>query len=182
MSHTFLYVLAVAGPEDLVKIGITRDPLARWSAFHPRWFEEFNLHNSLLVETDTRQEAQRIETRMHRALREHACPMPLTFSHAAGGRTEWFRGVTRQAYKEVGALRAAGFVSHLSAHPFIARQMSEHRHRIFDTVAGAYARHLDGTLPPAAREALRHGLDAHRTFGADLTEILTPEMRTALNI
>jgi len=30
---------------------MSHDPLARWSAFHPRWFEVFDLDHGLRVET-----------------------------------------------------------------------------------------------------------------------------------
>ena len=74
----FVYVLATAGAEDLLKIGMTHDPLERWSAFHPRWFEAFDLEHSLLVETETRRDAQALETRLHHCLAAHHCPVPLT--------------------------------------------------------------------------------------------------------
>ena len=62
VGRAFLYVLVAAGPEDLLKIGLTHDPLARWSSFHPRWFEAFDVQHSMLIETDSRAEAQALET------------------------------------------------------------------------------------------------------------------------
>lgn len=50
----FMYVAVCSGPEDMIKVGFSHDPLARFSAFHPRWFEAFDLDHSLLIETETR--------------------------------------------------------------------------------------------------------------------------------
>src|SRR5687768_17791798 len=55
--------------------------------FRSRWFEAFDLEHSLLVETETRADAQALETALHRRLVEHACPAPLTF-RAAYDRSE----------------------------------------------------------------------------------------------
>ncbi|MGH8109020.1 MAG: hypothetical protein ACREO1_09945 [Arenimonas sp.] len=44
----FLYVAVCGGPEDMIKVGLSHDPLSRWSAFHSRWFEAFDLEHSLL--------------------------------------------------------------------------------------------------------------------------------------
>lgn len=88
----FLYVLRMSGAEDLLKVGLSADPVARWSSFHRRWFEAFDLEHSLLVETGSRAEAQRLETTLHRALQAHGCPVPLTMRAFAGGATEWYRG------------------------------------------------------------------------------------------
>src|SRR6478672_8670852 len=91
-GSAWLYILAANGAEDLLKVGLTGDPLSRWSALHPRWYEAFDLSHSLLVACETRADAQALETRLHRDLVEHACTMPLTMRSAAGGFTEWYRG------------------------------------------------------------------------------------------
>ena len=91
-GRAFLYVLVTAGPEDLLKVGLTHNPLQRWSSFHPRWFEAFDLDHSLLIETETRADAQAVETSLHRHLVAQQCPMPLTMFASAGGATEWYRG------------------------------------------------------------------------------------------
>lgn len=64
----FMYVAMCSGPEEMIKVGLSHDPLARWSAFHPRWFEAFDLDHSLLIETETRRDAQELETALHRRL------------------------------------------------------------------------------------------------------------------
>jgi len=36
-------VAACSGAEDILKVGLSHAPIARWSAFHRRWFEAFDL-------------------------------------------------------------------------------------------------------------------------------------------
>ena len=88
----FMYVAVCSGPEDMIKVGLSHDPLARLSAFHPRWFEAFDLEHSLLIETETRRDAQELETALHRKLIDHNCPQPMTMRAEVGGGTEWYRG------------------------------------------------------------------------------------------
>ena len=73
----YLYVLPCAY-EDLLKLGFSRQPLARMQALQPRWFEFFDLDRALLVETDTVREARRLELDFGRRLRAHGAPAPLT--------------------------------------------------------------------------------------------------------
>ena len=48
-GRCFLYVFPCDW-EDLLKLGISRDPLDRVQALHPRWFEFFDLGRGFLVE------------------------------------------------------------------------------------------------------------------------------------
>lgn len=182
MSRAYLYVLRVSGPEDLIKVGLTRDPLARWSSFHPRWFENFNLDHSHLVETETRQDAQRLETQMHRVLKVHSCPMPITFSRNSGGRTEWYRGAAHAASAAIKNLDAEGYTTHSTARPLIATQMTGVKEHLYGWVMDAYARHCEGTLDVQTHAAISNLVDAHRNFGADIEEMFPFEIRRALGI
>lgn len=88
---SYVYVFPCAY-EDLLKLGFSRDPLARLQSLHPRYYEFFDLDRGFLIETDTVAEARRLELRLRRSLAEHNAPSPLTIRRAAGGRTEWYRG------------------------------------------------------------------------------------------
>ena len=120
----FVYVAVCSGPEDLLKVGLTHDPVTRWSAFHRRWFEAFDLDHSLLIQTETRRDAQTLETALHRLLREHNCPPPLTMRCQFGGGTEWYRGAYRVALEFAVAAARQGHVVHSPARPWIARATS----------------------------------------------------------
>jgi hypothetical protein len=62
-----LYVLPVV-VEDLLKLGFSRDPLARLQQLHPRWYEQFDLDRAFTVETESVPDARRLELRFRRQL------------------------------------------------------------------------------------------------------------------
>lgn len=103
----FLYVLPTPN-EDLLKLGFSRDPLARMQALHPRFFEFFDLERAFAVETETVREVRDLENRYAHALRVHRAPAPLTATRA-GGHREWYRGALAQLEHAAGELDAAGF-------------------------------------------------------------------------
>ena len=115
---SFLYVLPCFG-EDLLKLGMSRDPLDRFQTLHPRWFDFFDLDAARLVETDSVSEARAIETRLRRALRAHNAPAPLLVSAAAGGQTEWFRGALDPLTRATDAVHDAGLRVHAPARPWL---------------------------------------------------------------
>lgn len=110
----YLYVLPLPG-EDIAKLGISRDPLRRIQSFASRYYERFDLPASALVEFDSRREAQRRETQLHRALREWNAVQPVTVPLRAGGHTEWYRGALAPLQAELERDRASGLVVHQPA-------------------------------------------------------------------
>lgn len=177
----FLYVLLTSGPEDLLKVGMTHDPLERWASFHPRWFEVFDLDNSLLVETETRADAQALETSLHRMLAMHRCPMPLTMWAAAGGATEWYRGAHAPARQFVLDREQQGYVIHRRARDWLAPAMSEALARLDGIVRQAFEEHCAGTLSPARLEGVRALVGAHQEFGVDIDSLLPREISEELH-
>ena len=163
-GRAFLYVLPAAGPEDLLKVGMSHDPLARWSAFHPRWFEAFDIERSLLVETETRRDARALETALHRMLAAHRCPMPMTMRGQAGGVGEWYRGAAAIVDAFVEAQSARGYVVHRSAMPWLGARMREQQARLEGLLRQACEDQAAGWLAPAQRRALQDLFDAHRHF------------------
>jgi len=167
-GRAWLYILAANGAEDLLKVGLTRDPLSRWSALHPRWYEAFDLSHSLLVACESRADAQALETRLHRDLVEHACPMPLTMRSAAGGFTEWYRGAYARARRFVAGCEAAGHVVVRDAALHLAPAMRESAERLESLLHLASRASLDGALGVAQRRALVDLVDGHRQFDPGL--------------
>ena len=178
----FQYVLVAAGPEDLLKVGLTHAPLPRWSAFHPRWFEVFDLDASFLVETETRADAQALETALHRRLVDHGCPVPLTMRLAAGGATEWYRGAFAAAQAFAVQCERDGHVVHWRARDVLAPAMQENLAKLAGLVHEAFSLHANGWLLPEQRRAIRDLVDAHRDFGADIDAIIPDEIRAALGL
>lgn len=117
----YLYLFPCAG-EDLIKLGISRDPLARIRSLAPRWFEFFDLDQALLLQADVLAEAQAWETALKRSLREYNAPAPLLSVAAAGGHTEWFRGARHDIRARMDALAAQGFRLH-PARPWLRDAM-----------------------------------------------------------
>ena len=108
---SYVYVLPCAY-EDLLKLGFSRDPLARLQTLHPRYYEFFDLDRGFLFETDTVAEARRLELRLRRALAEHNAPAPLTIRRAAGGHTEWYRGAYGALREEMERQAGEGGIVH----------------------------------------------------------------------
>ena len=129
---TYVYLLPCAGPEDLAKIGMTADPLGRWSAFSARWFECFDLERAWLVEAADRRDARRRENELHRAFAAQRCPMPLHLRGQFGGGTEWFRGVYDEAQARMRQWCEAGQATAVELGPLLAAQMAEQAHRLHE--------------------------------------------------
>jgi hypothetical protein len=178
----FLYVLRMSGAEDLLKVGLTADPVARWSGFHRRWFEAFDLERTLLVETETRGDAQRLETALHRTLKAYGCPVPLTMRAFAGGATEWYRGASAAAREFVARCEADGFTVHMDARPHVAGRLGAQRHVVASVLDQAVRNDRDGVLTPEEIEAVRDLADAHRAFGFDLSDMLPADALAILRL
>lgn len=172
----FLYVAVCAGPEDLLKVGLSHDPLVRWSAFHPRWFEAFDLDRSVLVQVETRREAQAMETALHRLLREHNCPAPLAMREAFGGGTEWYRGAYARVLEVADAAAREGQVVHAPARPWFARAMNDRLERLATLLDQAQQELSRGALVPAQYAALLDLVDAHCAFDATVADRFALEL------
>ena len=178
----YLYVLPCAY-EDLLKLGFSRQPLARMQALQPRWFEFFDLDRALLVETDTVREARRLELDFGRRLRAHGAPAPLTVRIAAAGHTEWYRGAYPALADQAEHLAGLGHVVHAPLRPWLRAQLEQRVDLLFawastvlDTVEGEPA-HLD--LPPmvALRRQVLDTLDGYVALDIDVDAHLPDAVR-----
>ena len=95
-GRAFVYVLPCQD-EDLLKLGFSRDPFARFSTLHRRFYTFFDLDRGLLVDTERVAKARRIERTLIDAFRDDRAMAPLVVPATAGGHTEWYRG----AYERV---------------------------------------------------------------------------------
>lgn len=178
----YLYVLPCAY-EDLLKLGFSRQPLARMQALQPRYFEFFDLDRALLVETETVRDARRLELDIGHRLHEHGAPAPLTIRVAAAGHTEWYRGAYPALVAEVERLAEIGHTVHAPLRPWLQAQMRQRADLLFswaatvlDSVEGEPA-HLD--LPPMAalRRQVLDTLDAYGALDIDVDEHLPDAVR-----
>ncbi|HEU4813340.1 MAG TPA: GIY-YIG nuclease family protein [Xanthomonadaceae bacterium] len=173
----FVYVAPCAW-EDLLKVGHSRDPLARLEAFHRRWYETFDPDLAWLVELDRVREAAALELSLRRGLVEHNAPAPLTIRREAAGQGEWFRGASDALVRERERLAAAGHLLHLPARDWLRSALLARADRLHGWTAAmldadALEAPVDAT--PVSR-AVRDVLDAYAAFGIDLAPMLPPEV------
>ena len=167
-GRCYLYVFP-CGWEDLCKLGISRDPLDRLQALHPRWFEFFDLDRGMLVELDRVREARDLERALGHSLAEHKAVAPLTVRVAAGGQTEWYRGAASPLGAAFDALRAQGHVLH-PLRPWLRSALEQRSDRLFswtqtvldpDTLGS-------GACSMPAHRAVRDALDACAALDIDI--------------
>jgi hypothetical protein len=180
VGPSFLYVLPCVA-EDLLKLGLSRDPLDRLQTLHPRWFDFFDLDAARLVATDSVREARAIETRLKQALRAHNAPAPLRVSVAAGGHTEWFRGAFDTLEREVHELHAAGFQVHVPARPWLRDALTKRgsllfhwTSRMIEAIDPEFAPPLSGRALNPFERTLRDAIDAYEALGIEVAP-LVPE-------
>lgn len=166
----YVYVVPTVH-EDLLKLGFSRDPLARLQALHARWFEFFDLQRGLLVQTETVAEARALELRQQRRLQEHRAPAPLTALRAGGGR-EWFRGAFAPLSAFADDCAAEGYFVHRPLAPWLRTRLLAGAALLHDWCALLASEELEarGVLAlasPAQRRVL-DVLDAYLASGIAL--------------
>jgi len=169
-----LYVLPCAY-EDLLKLGFSRDPLARMQSIHPRWYEFFDLDRALAVHCETVREAQALETRYKQMLVEHNAPAPLLASVVAGGASEWYRGAYAALDLIADELIGAGHPAHRPLRPWVRARLLERADRLYAWTRLLTADDLDAPHSPAPR-LVRNVLDAYRAMAIDLAPWLPPDL------
>lgn len=125
-SRTYVYVLPNLG-EDLVKVGLTHDPFERFRAFHPRFYAYFDLDRGLLIETSQLREARRVERLFIERWPEHRAAAPTIVHEAAGGYTEWFRGIETMVPEFASRIAERyGYALHTPLKAWLKGELSEH--------------------------------------------------------
>lgn len=179
MAACYLYVLPLLH-EDLAKVGISVDPLARVRAFSRRYYESFDLPRSILVGFDSVREARRRETGLHRQLRQWNAVQPLTVPAVAGGHTEWYRGASTILQAEAGQDRDRGLDVHLPAGDWWRARLRQEQGLLYEWCEQA----LQGVSPDALRPSVQWSvvvdmLDAWPALGLDLEDALPVEVAIA---
>lgn len=174
MSICYLYVLPTAY-EDILKLGIARDPFARALAFARRYYEFFDLSRALLVEFDSRKEAQARETALHRHLDEWNALQPITVPSAAAGKTEWYRGAYATLREQIEAYAVRGCIVHAPALPWWQARLCAERDRLYDWVVWL-TRDEACPLPlQERRQRLADVLDAYTQLGVPFEDAVPME-------
>jgi len=173
-GRCFTYVFPCAW-EDFCKIGFSRDPLGRIGALHPRWYDFFDLHAGVLVEAESVRDARDLELQLRGPLRAHRAPVPLTIRTAAGGQTEWFRGVSALLARHVTTLAEGGYRV-LPLHGWLRAAALSRIDRLHDwadiQLTPDESEGLVGATP--AQQRLRDVLDGYHALDIDLADHLPP--------
>lgn len=178
-GRTFVYVLPCVG-EDLAKVGFTHDPVQRFRSFHARFFSLFDLQQGLLVETGLLRDARRLERLLIERWPQHRATPPLLVADAAGGHTEWFRGIGEELGPFVRRVADRyGYTVHAPLSEWLRARFAERADRLYEWSE----RVLDmiqwqaANLPPEAHDpryarALVETLDACHAVGLALADLV----------
>jgi hypothetical protein len=177
---SFVYVFPRPG-EDILKLGMSRDPLERLQALHSRWYEFFDLDAGWLCETDRVCDARALELRLSRTLQGLRAPAPLTVAARAGGATEWFRGAAQSLDVHADDLAMAGHRLHRPLLPWLRQRMDEQAGLLFhwsslllEQLPPMRSAPAHETPPTPEEWKLRNGLDAFPALGLALESRVSP--------
>lgn len=131
VGRAYLYVLPCRY-ENILKLGFSRDPLERMAAFHPRYFEFFDLNRAFAIELDKVSEARRMERYLAAPLHEHRAPAPLLVRDAAAGHTEWYRGAYSLLEQQGRRAQHEGHILHLPLKRWVRDQLEIRSALLFD--------------------------------------------------
>ena len=181
-ARAFVYV-AACRDEDILKVGFSRDPLARLRSFHPRYFEFFDLDGSFLIETDKVKDARAIEQRLARKVAEHRAPSPLLVERTAGGHTEWYRGAYAAIHADaMRAIAELGHGYHASLRQWLRERLARQSDMVYEW-SGQMFRAIEiqrGSDPQGAlnlQQTLEAALDAYEHVGLTAHHILPEDVR-----
>jgi hypothetical protein len=88
----WVYLFALADCSAF-KVGFSCNPFQRIHTFSRRYYERFDVGQSLLLHLNTEAEARTIEATLKRELAEFRAESPAWVPLEAGGQTEWFSAV-----------------------------------------------------------------------------------------
>ena len=177
---SFVYVFPRPS-EDLLKLGMSRDPLARIQSLHPRWFEFFDLDAGWILATDRVREARGSELGLSRLLAGHNAPAPLTVSRTAGGRTEWYRGASGLLEAQADSLAGQGHELHRPLRRWLGPALAAQSRLLFHWSENLLLQ-LEAEPPPALGHpsplewTLLNGLDALPALDLPLQDLVSPRV------
>jgi hypothetical protein len=178
-GRAFVYVLPCVF-EDILKVGFSRDPVARLQTLHRRYFEFFDLESALLIETDNVRDARRIERRLLDALRDHRAPAPRIVPFEAAGHTEWFRGTADKLIDLANCLALEqGYRVHAPLCPWIRSELAQRADLLFEWSSHAWLQLeclTEAEDRRRATAALRDALDAYAALDLTLIERIPGEV------
>jgi T5orf172 domain len=168
-----VYVLPHRG-EAFLKLGFSRDPLARMQSLHPRYFDFFDIERSILIETPRVQDARAIETQLKRRLLAHRAPAPLDVRHEAGGESEWYRGAYEAIEETLDEYAVMGYVVLRDARAQFGERLRKQSALTFEwaVLQWRVINEGDAFMVARATRVLTDTLDAFRFFEIDVVDVV----------
>ncbi|HEX7815049.1 GIY-YIG nuclease family protein [Dyella sp.] len=131
-GRAYVYVLPWRD-EDVLKLGFSRDPFTRMRTLHRRFYEVFDLDRGLLIAVDKVAQARRIERGFIQAWPDARAPAPLVVRDAAGGHTEWYRGIGERVIERARQLAVEeGWELHEPLRPWLLARLNERADWLYD--------------------------------------------------
>ncbi len=168
----YVYLFALADCSAF-KVGFSCQPLQRIFTFSRRYFERFDLRQSLLLEVPDCEAARALEADLKVTFAAHRAEAPAWVPLPAGGHTEWFGAVY---FGEAAArLRAIGKAEPACAFDVLRAQLERARASFemwaaqqAQLVCEAWSSAQRGYAVKDRRGVLRDWLDAYRYFDLHL--------------
>ena len=175
-GRSYVYALPCRD-SDCLKIGFTREPLARMRALHERYFEFFDLDRAALIEVEHVRDARAIEKQLKSMCAANLATEPLVVQSRAGGKREWFSGVGPIVEEAMQACAArTGFPYHPSCAIWLRERWIEQRDVLYSWSLHAFEviEYLHFNADPAAHptpaRALINTLQACEAVGMPLAD------------
>ena len=172
----FVYLFALADCSAF-KVGFSCNPLQRIHTFSRRYYERFDLGQSLLLRLGTEGDARAIEATLKNELAVFRVDSPVWVTPEAGGHTEWFGAVQfpRAGERLRSFVDGAGESFVLDAVDYMRGEL-ERMSGSFEPWAWSQAQQVcDASASPyttraalALADSLRDWLDAYRYFDLPL--------------
>jgi transposase-like protein len=176
-GRSYVYMLPCRD-QDLLKIGFSREPLARFRTLHRRFFDYFDLERGLLVEVDRVAKARAIERDILLRHAEERSPAPLVIPDSAAGYSEWLRGVEPQVSARLHEFAAEEGCAAHALRGWVRQMFETQADRLYDwSLRMLEAAEYEAFNVPAeiasgqAGRALIYAMDACEAVGIDVKAV-----------
>jgi hypothetical protein len=172
----FVYLFALTDCSAF-KVGFSCNPLQRIHTFSRRYYERFDVGQSLLLRLDAEADARAIEATLKTELAEFRADSPAWVPLEAGGQTEWFSAVQfGRAEQRLRSFLVEHEVAHVTGAETYIRSELQRLRGSFEPWAWSQAQQVCAasastyTLRSALMiaDSLRDWLDAYRCFDVPL--------------
>ena len=181
-GRSYVYMLPCRD-QDLLKIGFSREPLARFRTLHRRFFDYFDLDRGLLVEVERVAQARAIEREILLRHAEERSPAPLVIADRAAGYSEWLRGVEPAVSARLRAFAASEGYPLRDLRTWLRQMLEAQADRLYDwSLHMLDAAEYEAFNVPEelawgqAQRALAYAMDACAAAGIELSAVFPAQV------